>query len=235
MNIINKIKKWANYDTPAFLTMEGWNEFGRDFKTKAPIRYFLFHKLPIKISTFKRKYISDPIYWVKYRTTDKYHIVKTGLSPNYYETDYLMLHVNFNLLKEFVEIECARLEDWQSRLGYWQRIKEKFLGYRSKKSGIAHLTWASSLGKESPSQAKAAKELLELYTWWTDIRPNRQELPLPVYAQTNDDEIFDFINDVKSPEETKYWKEKWKQKAAWDKEDENMLIRLMKVRTQMWT
>jgi hypothetical protein len=47
--------------------------------------------------------LKNIIWFIKYRTTHKYHIVKTGLKPNYYDMDTRMLHVNFNLLKEFVE------------------------------------------------------------------------------------------------------------------------------------
>ena len=58
-------------------------------------------------------------YWIKYRTTDKYHVVKTGLKPGYYECDTRILHVNFNMLKDFVEVESA----WTYYI--WNKNKDK--------------------------------------------------------------------------------------------------------------
>lgn len=54
----------------------------------------------------------DIKWWIKHRTTDKYHIVKLGLPPGYYDIDHRMLYACFALLVEFVEYEYNNA-DWE--------------------------------------------------------------------------------------------------------------------------
>jgi hypothetical protein len=49
--------------------------------------------------------VKDTYYWVRHRTVDKYHVVRTGLEPGYYDKDTQMIHACFNLLVEFVDRE----------------------------------------------------------------------------------------------------------------------------------
>jgi hypothetical protein len=118
----------------------------------------------------------NPYDWVRFRTWDRYHVVKCdGLEPRYWEIEDRMLHAMFGLLREFVEVESAHMH----QLGDGHLYKRG----RSREDGIAHLDWAASLkidwldkddpeyGKPSP-QAKAAMEIKALYLWWVDGRPS---------------------------------------------------------------
>lgn len=62
-------------------------------------------------------------YWIIYRTTDQYHIIRTGLKPGYYDVDYRLVHGMFNLLVEFVEKEYERI-DWNSDDDHKHAAKE---------------------------------------------------------------------------------------------------------------
>src|SRR5271165_1195164 len=191
---LKKFGHWMAYSPPGSMSSKGWRLFKEEFKERAPIRYYFCYD-------FKRKLII-PItwryrnikYWIRYRITDKYHIVDTGLKPDYYEISDRMLHVNFNMLKEFVEVEQA----WNSYI--WTDEYKKtswceqhmpfyytFFPFRRPDIGIKHFEWASTLDDPSippnqrmESQASHAREVLILYRWWIE-RNNREEIKIPRY------------------------------------------------------
>ena len=55
----------------------------------------------------------------------------------------------------------------------------KWSEWRSRELGLKYLEWEMNLMDDDKvhltSQAKAAQEQYELYTWWKDIRPNRPD------------------------------------------------------------
>jgi hypothetical protein len=205
----------------------------------------------------KDKYIYDMISstclvldWVRFRTCRRYHIVNTGLEPGYYDTDTRMLHVNFNLLVDFVEIEKAWMNTWSddSKYSKLSWFGKKFRRFRSPEDGISYLNW-EIIDCQLEEQSKAAKEVLELYTWWKTTRPNR---PDP-YVEAGYYEVFkyrtlrDDLVEVErdgekyytlkksTKQERQVFKKVTKIEAKYDKEDEQMLIRLVKIRKFLWT
>jgi hypothetical protein len=99
---------------------------------------------------------------------------------------------------------------------------------------------------EPTYQAKSAKEMIELYTWWTVTYRNR---PDPYEAsgwsayceasrQANGGKL-GWSSKDKSPELRKMsdtsHKLLRKIEAAYEKEDEQMMIRLIKIRQSLWT
>lgn len=82
-----------------------WNDWEDETKSKWPIRFYLFHDLPFEISCKWKWWIIDPIWKFKYRfiSKHKYHIVRTGLKPGYYDPDTLMLYSWMKLLTDFVD------------------------------------------------------------------------------------------------------------------------------------
>ena len=136
----------------------------------------------------------------------------------------------------------------------WFRIR----GWRCAQAGLDNLEWqrnlrwkeeevgadSSSLGQLTP-QAIKAQEILDLYNWWTQVWRNR---PDPMDASgwsayceasrlANGGKIR--FNEDKSPElqaqsDTAHTKLR-EIEEAYEKEDEEMLIRLIKVRHGLWT
>lgn len=56
----------------------------------------------------------------------RYHVVKTGLKPGYYDPDVRILYSNMNLMKEFVEITKDTV-DWDSDEGHqhaWNELQD---------------------------------------------------------------------------------------------------------------
>lgn len=252
-NLRHKISAWLDWYPPGSLTSKGWRLFRQEFKEQAPIRYWLMHDfryaviLPIQ---WKYRAIND---WVRYRTYDRYHVVKTGLQPDYYGFEDRSIHACFNMLKDFIEVEKSwnsfvcdenRSETWYEKYVpfYW-----KFVEFRRPDLGIAYLEWEATLddpnlppSQQSPHQAVSAREQLALYKWWTETRPSRKEEDVWEYSDQGlgilsvlDDDFDHEAEDYKISHEAMERNEKLREQ--WDKEDEDMFIRLVKLRKALWT
>lgn len=141
------------------------------------------------------------------------------------------------------------------RFGWWNiRV------WRCPQAGLDNLEWQRKLvfdedwmdkndpkfGKPTP-QAEKAQEILDLYKWWTETYRNRPE-PMEAsgwsaYCDACRNELGDgvmaMLRDTKSPklkkQGNKAHKLLQKIEAAYEKEDEEMMIRLIKVRQGLWT
>jgi hypothetical protein len=147
-----------------------------------------------------------------------------------------IFYASFNLLKNFVEIEKAHMNAW---------CGEKEL--KGRKAGVAYLTWETELGEDGGfGQAEKAKEVLELYTWWVDVRPNRED----AYDDTRWNTYHKLRKDIygddgmladhkDTPELTKLRKELFDKSNKIEtnsiKEDDEMFMRLVKIRKGLWT
>ena len=174
---------------------------------------------------------------------------------------------------EFVEIEKA----W-SNIAWSKEAREKynppFWGWgwfrwrtwRSAEAGIEHLNWEITLTNEEwldedkkhlaepTGQAVAAKEILELYTWWKDVYPNRKD-PMELSGWSawcdrrreklaDDDEDRKWLGllgsgDNQSEEEQAETRRildlSYEIEKQQDEEDTEMMVRLIKLRRHLWT
>jgi hypothetical protein len=172
----------------------------------------------------------------------------------------------FNELADFVEIESAWSHiawgDEEARAKYnppfyasgWWRWRT----WRCPQAGLDHLDWAMSLtnsdwatpdhpdyNKPTP-QAERAREIKELYVWWTDTyrtRPDPHDASgWTEYCKASriaNNGKFNWATQDKSPElkkmSNKSHKLLQKIEAAYEAEDEAMLIRLVRIRNSLWT
>lgn len=186
-------------------TVDDFQDFGDKYKKELPVRYFLLETLPDFLVWSKTK-ITKPWNRLKmfvfYRTLGRFHVVKTGLAPGYHDKDAIMLHANFSLLVDFVEIEYARCPTkeeakankrlrrirWKARF-----IPAYHLIFRDAESGVKELEERIRLGqmdveesllnqgelndyvKSMMESVENDKIVLELYRWWTEIRPKQWE------------------------------------------------------------
>jgi hypothetical protein len=169
---------------------------------------------------------------------------------------------------DFVEIEqawhhCIWSDEAKTEfeVPWWRKGWLRWRTWRSPEAGMAYLTWASGLtvgedmGAEPGSkgfgeptwQAKSAKEIIELYTWWTVTYRNRPD-PYDASGWTeyceasraaNGGSLWGSLSADKTPElkkmSTKSHNLLRKIEAAYEKEDEAMMIRLIKIRQSLWT
>lgn len=165
----------------------------------------------------------------------------------------------FDELVDFVEIESAYLnyrwdEEKQKGMKWWQVGRWRTRTWRSAEAGIEHLNWQMSLTDEEwldadkkheakpTSQAISAKEIFDLYKWWVDIYPNR---PDPHDASGWSDHCEDkrkrgigFMetDPLEDPDATRALLDKLRAiEDEYEKEDTDMLIRLIKIRGHLWT
>lgn len=235
----SKFADWVRgIKKPYALTHEEWEDWREKASKKNPWRFYFTEKLLNKIQNFFffpfdllrtiRVYLSN-------RFVHKTHFLKTRFKPgHFYELDDRILFGLFNELKDFVEIELS------GKLSLEETKKHKFVGLekRSISAGLAYLDWATSLkydddyckkedlGKPTP-QAKSAKQILELYNWWK----SRDSRPCPM-------EISGWSEAYKEKDSKKRQqshKKLMKIEEDYDKEDEKMLIKLIKIRKELWS
>lgn len=176
--------KWM-LTIPYAATGPAWDRIDRYQRNRWPLRYWLQKDLPMWFRIKKRQY-DDAIRWVKLRVRRNYNVIKApSLKPGYYDTDTLMFHANFDLLKEHVEeglahrgwtiSEDTRLKNIKPK---WLRTKLLYKLGAPEGSGISYLEWLINdpdLKVQAPGQAEWAGEVLDLYRWWTIERPARIE------------------------------------------------------------
>lgn len=252
--MLKQFRKWMNFSPPDFLDMDGWNDFEDKFKKEAPVRYIIKYAIVRRIEHLFHRL--DRITWnLRYRFVNKYHLVNTNLAPGYHEIDRRMLHANFELLVDFVEIECANMatafdaEARKKALGWRWHLPPLLrpAEFRSRELGMKHLEWETTLAspalneiERSLDQASKAVQIIILYTWWKDAYPNRKELEAP--DAPNDGVGLRFLsakwkkaNPECSAAFSQWSRDSFQQEQDWDKEEEEMLIALMKIRKGLWT
>jgi hypothetical protein len=167
---------------------------------------------------------------------------------------------------DFVEIEqawhhCMWSDDAKTKFDvpWWRSGWLRWRTWRCPEAGMEYLKWASELtigedmgatpgekGFGEPTwQAKGAKEIIELYTWWTVTYRNRPD-PYEASGWTAACEAsraanggrLSFSEDkdpVLKKQSNKAHKLLQKIEAAYEAEDEAMMIRLIKIRQNLWT
>jgi len=171
----------------------------------------------------------------------------------------------FNELVDFVEIEQAWhhciWDDKTSKkyqMPWWRKGWLRWRTWRCPDAGIEYLVWASGLkvdeslgvnkGEEGygepTQQAKSAQEILELYRWWKIERPKRPD-PHDAggwteYCEQRRKDGADFFDfEDRTPEEAERSRialDRTREiEEAQEQEDEDMMIRLIKVRHGLWT
>lgn len=247
-----------------------WREWEQIAKEKHPIRYWIAEEGLDKLQDFIM-FIPDKLYAIKYWLVNRFitrtHQLTSNLARGkWYEFEERVLNCLFDELVNFVEIESAWnhiIWNEEARKKYdppftaagWFRLRI----WRSPEAGIASLEWQTKLVKdedwgyekdhpeyETPThQAISAEEILELYNWWKNIRPNR---PDPYDAsgwseicnkrrESNNGEFWWTESETQEEKiETNNSLDKLRElEEEYEKEDEEMLIKLIKVRRSMWT
>jgi len=252
-------------------TSEEWHEWEERAKSAYPIRWWLaeegldyvqtaIYYIPDRLNDI-RYYINNRWVSHSHRLTAHPRDIKPG---SWQDVGNRFLPCLFNELVDFVEVEQAwHYVMWNSEeqkkynVPWYRSGWLRWRTWRCPEAGMAYLNWASTLTNEEfleeeekhkaePTyQAKAAKEIIELYTWWTVTYRNRPD-PYDVSGWTEYCEASRLANGGKlsfsgdkSPElkkmSTKSHKLLRKIEADYAKEEEQMMIRLIKIRESLWT
>jgi hypothetical protein len=217
--------------------------------------FFLY--IPEKIRSI-RYYINNRYITHSHSLTAHRRDIKPG---DWCDVGNRFLPCLFNELVDFIEIEKAWMMvvfDDVERKKKYKVPRLRLWGWRvwrSAEAGLDHLKWEMSLthnedwfdkddpnyGKPTP-QAVAAREQYELYRWWTEIRPSRIDAynvsGWSDYCDSKRDRGIGLLETDPMEDRAKVREMLDKSneiEAAYDAEDEEMLIRLIKIRNSLWT
>ena len=252
-------------------TSEEWDEWRTTAQMKHNFRYWLAEEALDDIQNFVNwpmDKLNDIRYYINNRWVSKSHALTADprdIRPgNWCDVGNRFLPCLFKELVDFVEVEqawhyCMWNDEERKKFNVpwyrsgWLRLRT----WRCPEAGLAYLNWASTLTNEEfldddkkseaePTyQATAAKEIIELYTWWTNVYRNRPD-PYEASGWTAYCEEsraanggrLSFSSD-KTPEmqaKSTAAHDKLREiEAAYEAEDEAMMIRLIKIRQSLWT
>jgi hypothetical protein len=270
---IGKFADWLR-GTPKLKcgTSEEWDAWTEQAKTAHPIRWWIAEEGLDHLQKFVY-YIPDRLndirYYINNRWITRSHALTAhprDIAPGTWrDVGNRFLPCLFNELVDFVEIEqawhhCIWSDDAKTKFNVpwyrkgWLRLRT----WRCPEAGMEYLRWAETLTNEEfleegekhkaePTyQAKAAKEIIELYTWWTVTYRNRPD-PMDASGWSAHCEAMrvkypgSFFSSLNSKDPAdrkasdKAHKLLTKIEKAYEKEDEEMMIRLIKIRESLWT
>jgi len=269
---ISKFADWLR-GTPKLKmgTSEEWHDWEDKAKAAHPIRWWIAEEGLDHLQKFVY-YIPDRLndvrYYINNRFISKSHALTADprdIRPGRWcDVGNRFLPCLFKELVDFVEIEqawhyCMWNDEEQKKYNvpWWRSGWLRWRTWRCPEAGLAYLNWASTLTNEEfldddkkseaePTyQANAAKEIIELYTWWTTTYRNRPD-PYEASGWTAACEASRIANGgrlsfsaekdpVIKKASDKAHKLLQKIEAAYEKEDEAMMIRLIKIRQSLWT
>ena len=269
---IGKFADWIRGTPgPGALTSEGWDAWHTKAQAAHPIRYWIAEEGLDHLQKFVY-YIPDKLndvrYYINNRWVSNSHALTAhprDIQPgNWSDVGNRFLPCMFNELVDFVEIEqawhhCIWSDDMKTKydVPWYRKGWLRWRTWRSAEAGMEYLRWAETLTNEEfleegekhkaePTyQAKAAKEIIQLYTWWTVTYRNRPD-PYEASGWTAACEAsrianggrINFSGDkdpVLKKASDKAHKLLQKIEADYEKEDEEMMIRLIKIRGSLWT
>ena len=253
-------------------TAEEWDDWTTTAQMKHNFRYWLAEEALGHIQDFVT-WPTRTLYDIKYYVNNRWVTRTNSLTAHpkdikpgqWQDVGNRFLPCLFNELVDFVEIETAWSHiAWGDKedtakynppfyaTGWW-----RWRTWRCPQAGLDNLKWQSELihnedyCKDQPyymkptPQAVKAQEILALYTWWTEVYPNRPDAynasGWTDYCEASRLSNGGKINwsSDKSPElkkqSSKAHKALQKLEADYEKEDTDMMIRLIKVRHGLWT
>ena len=267
---IGKFADWLR-GTPKLKcgTSEEWDAWYDSAAKAHPIRYWIAEEGLDYLQKFVY-YIPDRLNDIRYDINNRWVSHSHALTAhprdiqpgNWCDVGNRFLPCMFNELVDFVEIEqawhhCLWSDEAKTEfeVPWWRKGWLRWRTWRSPEAGMEYLKWASELTnkdfieegeKEEPTyQANSAKEIIELYTWWTTVYRNRPD-PHDASGWSEYCEASRIANggklswsSDKSPElramsDAAHTKLR-EIEAAYEAEDEAMMIRLIKIRQSLWT
>lgn len=256
---------------PTAASWEDWESWKATAKTKYPFRFWLADEGLDKIQDFiywPVDKLDNIRYYVNNRWISHSHALTAhprDIKPGEWrDVGNRFLPCLFNELVDFVEVEQAWMgvafdSEAAAKFGvpWYRRNWLRLRTWRCPEAGLDHLDWASKLVQDEEwgvqkndlnyghptQQALNAIEIKELYTWWTQVYPNRED-PYDASGWTA------YCNNLREKYGTVFRSTKDENERDesmrmigisdriekhYQDEDEQMLIRLIKIRDSLWT
>jgi hypothetical protein len=253
-------------------TRQQWRAWRKAAKETHPIRFWIVEEGLDYLQNFVNwpaDRLNDVRYYVNNRWITRSHALTAhprDIKPgSWCDVGSRFLPCLFNELVDFVEIEQAwHHVAWDEKARerfktpWWRKGWLRLRVWRCPDAGVAYLQWAANLKldhhmgtdpgdpeyNQPTPQALAAREILELYMWWTVERPARPD-PYDASGWTKyceqrregNRDFFDFED--RSAEEAEQGRVSSGRlhaiEAEYEQEDTDMLVRLIRVRDHLWT
>lgn len=233
---------------PIALEWGKWSDWGKETKAKHPFGFFLTETVPDFINDVAH-YIPTPISDIRYYCRNRFvrqsHVLPTRLQPGqYFDLDTRILHGIMESIVDFVEIELAYKSRW---CGTEESKKAKWRKGRCPELGLEYLNWEMTLDdpnldeySRSTTQAATAREIKAIYDWWKITRPARPD-PYDISGWTEicnerreDKDWFKTGSKEYEQRKQKSLKMLRKLEKQYEKEDQDMLMRVIKIRKSLW-
>ena len=268
---IGKFADWVR-GTPGggAKTSEEWDKWNEQAKAAHPVRFWIAEEgldYLQKFVCYIPEKLNNVRYYVNNRFVSRSHALTAharDIRPgSWCDVGNRFLPCLFNELVDFVEVEQAwhyvmwnEEEQKKYSVPWWRSGWLRWRTWRCPEAGMAYLRWAETLTNqdfiepdETPeltNQATSAKEIIELYTWWTTVYRNRPDAyeasGWSAYCEASrvanggklhwnsdkDDPV------LKAMCDTAHNKLRDIEKA-YEEEEELMMIRLIKIRQALWT
>lgn len=264
------------FEKPAALPMADWGKWRKDTKKAYPVGWFVTETFPDlleKIPEHSIDYVNEVRYFISNWRGGTHRLDSTLSVGKWHEYSERMLYSCFDSFVDHIEIDEAyshiawRNKDemvkyhvpWYAK-SRWFRWGQK---WRCPQAGIDHLKWEMTLDipdpndpnwLASPHQAQSAREKMELYIWWKNVRPLRGD----PWKASGFDEFWEKMStkykdngDVftgwlglsgkskMTPAEQREYNRLSEHRDSleeqWKQEDTEMLVRLVKMRDSLWT
>lgn len=195
-------------------TSPTWEDWDERVEKEYPVRFFLHQQLTPWIRRQYKKWILNPIYWIKYHLISKYryHMLdlrqpkshgECGYRYGWIDSDTQMLFALFNILNKFVKYEMPR----------WYCPSEEEVQVDP------HLL----------TQRQSYLETKNIHYWWNVERLRQEKIisdTLSTWSKAKKDQ---------DPSEHQLWLDLKKMEDALEGKTDEMIARLLKIRRFLWT
>lgn len=229
--MLKTIKKiFSIPDTPKYLPTDmfsepgvyTWEDWHKEVKIKYPIRYFMYYTLS---QFFRRNIInkiSDFIWYIKYHTYLRYHILDLR-QPKEYKCGYLdydfrMLYACFNILNEYIK---------ESR-NCWGKYSIDDISKLKKEIDECDVEDTRAIMQR---QLEHLEQIKAIYEYWTVQRPKLAKAEDDAAEKWNNYRKKYGISDFRTQEA---WKDTLDAQNAYSSAEDNALLELIKVRRGLW-
>ena len=243
---VTTLRKRFGIDKPQFAEIHKWEDIDARIRRQQPVGWFLTETLPDFIEDVHR-IITSPYYNTRYYIRNRFyrktHVLRTDCPPGqYWDTDERILTALANAIIDYVEVELAFKHQW---CGSDEVPNAVWRNRRCPELGLKYLEWEMTLDdpaldeySRADSQAKTSREIKVIYDW-AKARPDRPD-PMEISGWSEFCAKYPSMwrkqETPEQAEESAVALKKLREiEAQYEQEDEDMLIRIIKVRRSLWT
>ena len=246
---VEALRKRFGIDKPKWAGLGEWDEIDARIRREHPVGWFFTETMPDFIED-AYNLITSPYYSTRYYIRNRFyrktHQLRTDCPVGeYWDTDERLLTAMANAIIDYVEIELAYKHMW---CGSDEVENAQWRDGRCPELGLKYLEWEMDLDNpeldeynRADSQANYAREIKLVYDW-AKARPTRPDpheasgwtAYCAKYPHSWKQKTEDVTPEQITESDTAFDKLR-KIEAQYEQEDEDMLIRIVKVRKSLWT